>query len=54
MFIGMETLDRFPYRDDIAHGVHRIIFVNNQAMLQEVSVDELMEIELAEQKKEGA
>ena len=46
MFIGMETLDHFPYRDDIAHGVHRIIFVNNQAMLQEISVDELTELHM--------
>jgi hypothetical protein len=46
MFIGMETLDHFPYRDDIANGVHRIIFVNNQAMLQEVSVDELTELHM--------
>jgi hypothetical protein len=54
MFIGMETLDRFPYRDDIAHGVHRVIYVNNQAMLQEISVDELTALDIEEQKKEGA
>ena len=52
MFIGMETLDHFPYRDDIANGVHRIIFVNNQPILQEISVDELTAMDIAEQKKE--
>ena len=52
MFIGMETLDHFPYRDDIAHGVHRIIFVNNQAMLQEISVDELTELHMKDTVKD--
>lgn len=52
MFIGMETLDHFPYRDDIAHGVHRVIYVNNQAMLQEISADELTTMDIEEQKKE--
>lgn len=46
MFIGMETLDHFPYRDDIANGVHRIIEGDNGAVLQEVSVDELTELHM--------
>jgi hypothetical protein len=52
MFIGMETLDHFPYRDDIAHGVHRVIYVNNQAMLQKISADELAELHMKDTVKD--
>lgn len=53
-FIGMETLNRFPYRDDISNGIHRIIRDNDQTTLQEISVDELTALDIEEQKKEGA
>lgn len=46
MFAGMETLERFPYRDDISNVVHRIVSDNNQTILQEINVDELAELHM--------
>ena len=53
MFAGMDLLVNFPYANDVEFGVHKIVpddISGDKLTLREVTVSELVELHLAENK----